>query len=302
MKLAMISAMYENGGNTTHRHLDGHPELFCYPFESQLGTRFTNDELLSFFPFKYRWPVFPLEGSIEGDFRLFFDEEFKTRVLRQDGSKFRDADLQVDENERKAFFVEYMKDKERTTGNLVMAFFSATFKAWKNYNTSGKEKYFLGYSPIIGVDAEKMIGNLPDMKIIHVVRHPLACFAETRRRPFPLSLQRYTFTWNLVQERSLLYAEKYPNNYYVVRYEDLILDSKEAEMKKLAEWLDIDFNESMLAPSFNGKVLDNIYPWGTIDFADMEEQNKRISEIPDDEKKEILWITKYTRAALKYDS
>ena len=31
--LFMISAMYENGGNTTHRFLDGHPELYVYPFE-----------------------------------------------------------------------------------------------------------------------------------------------------------------------------------------------------------------------------------------------------------------------------
>ena len=38
-RLLMIGAMYENGGNTTHRFLDGHPQLFVYPFESQLGTR-----------------------------------------------------------------------------------------------------------------------------------------------------------------------------------------------------------------------------------------------------------------------
>jgi len=37
--LPMKGAMYENGGNTTHRLLDGHPELYVYPFESQLGTR-----------------------------------------------------------------------------------------------------------------------------------------------------------------------------------------------------------------------------------------------------------------------
>ena len=38
MKVIMLSAMYENGGNTTHRMLDGHPGLFVYPFESQVGT------------------------------------------------------------------------------------------------------------------------------------------------------------------------------------------------------------------------------------------------------------------------
>ena len=34
-RLLMLGAMYENGGNTTHRFLDGHPQMFVYPFESQ---------------------------------------------------------------------------------------------------------------------------------------------------------------------------------------------------------------------------------------------------------------------------
>ena len=42
-KFLMISAMYENGGNTTQRFLDGHPQLRVYPFESQLGTRLVSD-------------------------------------------------------------------------------------------------------------------------------------------------------------------------------------------------------------------------------------------------------------------
>ena len=46
-KFIMLSAMYENGGNTTHRLLDGHPELYVYPFESQPGTKYVNDYLLS---------------------------------------------------------------------------------------------------------------------------------------------------------------------------------------------------------------------------------------------------------------
>ncbi len=59
-RLLMLSAMYENGGNVTHRSLDGHPDMFVYPFESQLGTSLVNDPLASMFPLKYRWPVFSL--------------------------------------------------------------------------------------------------------------------------------------------------------------------------------------------------------------------------------------------------
>ena len=71
-KLIMISAMYENGGNTTHRMLDGHPELFAYPYESQLGTSLVSDYMTSYVPFKYRWPEFPLasSGPVEWEARL----------------------------------------------------------------------------------------------------------------------------------------------------------------------------------------------------------------------------------------
>jgi len=70
----MISAMYENGGNTTHRMLNGHPQLFVYPFESQLGTRKVNDFLESAFPQKYRWPSFDFTGSPGDDYQTIIME------------------------------------------------------------------------------------------------------------------------------------------------------------------------------------------------------------------------------------
>src|ERR1700759_4994157 len=89
-RLIMISAMYENGGNTTHRFLDGHPELYVYPFESQLGTRYVNDHLSAMFPVKYRWPVFALDASPEQDYRAIIDEEGKVRARTPFVSKFRE--------------------------------------------------------------------------------------------------------------------------------------------------------------------------------------------------------------------
>ena len=53
-RFLFLTAMYENGGNTTHRLLDGQPQRFCYPFESQLGTKLVSDMMASVFPVKYR--------------------------------------------------------------------------------------------------------------------------------------------------------------------------------------------------------------------------------------------------------
>ena len=72
-RLLMLSAMYENGGNTMHRFLDGHPQMFVYPFESQLGTKLVQDHLTSMFPVKYRWPAFASRSNsvarLQGHYR-----------------------------------------------------------------------------------------------------------------------------------------------------------------------------------------------------------------------------------------
>jgi len=295
----MISAMYENGGNTLHRHMDGHPELFVYPFESQPGTRFVSDELTSMFPFKYRWPVFPLEGEAGSDFELIFDEEAKTRLRRPDGSKFSRVDLEMEESERKALFIKYMEGKPRTTANIMLAFFNATFAAWKNYNKSGKEKFCLGYSPIICVDTARILNDFPDAKILHIVRHPAPSIAETRRRPYPLSLRRYVWIWSLVQHKALFYRHSFPDNFLIVRYEDLLAKKSEA-MKTVAEKLGISFSETMLYPSWNGKKLEDQYPWGTIDKPDEEEQEARVSELSEEELDEVNRISRFFTSELGY--
>src|SRR5437870_3113217 len=115
----MISAMYENGGNTTHRMLDGHPELFVYPFESQLGTSLSSHFIQTLVPFRYCWPEFPLEGNPATDYEMFFDEELKTLARVPSRSKFKDADFKLNEAERKQIFIDLMNGKERTRANLV---------------------------------------------------------------------------------------------------------------------------------------------------------------------------------------
>src|ERR1043166_8158400 len=101
LRLLMIGAMYENGGNTTHRLLDGHPELFVYPFESQLGTRLVTDQLASVFPVKYRWPVFALDATPAQDYAAIIDEETKVRARTPIVSKFRDQPFELSDDERR---------------------------------------------------------------------------------------------------------------------------------------------------------------------------------------------------------
>lgn len=284
--LLMISAMNENGGNTFHRHLDSHPELFVYPFESQLGTRTVSDYLASVFPQKYRWPAFPLSGNFSNDYDLIWDEEMKVRINTPKVSKFQSFEFEVTDKKRKEIFLNLLKGKKRTTKNIVEAFFASTFRAWKSRKSSHKEHIYAGYSPIIAIDSEKIINDFPDAKIIQIVRNPFSSYADTKYRPVPLTLNRYIQSWNIVQMMSISYQKKFAKNVFIYRLEDLF-ENKKKFFERFCIDIGIKYNESLLYPSWNGVKLKNLYPWGHVLLANSDYNRNRAKELSKTERNEI---------------
>lgn len=262
-RLLMIGAMYENGGNTTHRFLDGHPELFVYPFESQPGTRLVNDMLSSVFPVKYRWPVFALEATPAQDYKAIIDEEGKVRSRTPNVSKFRHVPFDMNDDERRRIYEEYVGVSGRGTGNNVAAFFRATFDAWKDYRRSGRETVHVGYSPIITVDSDKILRDLPQAHVLHVVRNPWSAFADTSKRPVPMNLGDYLLGWTLNQYYALLFRDMYPGRVHIVRIEDVMAAPKKT-LGAICDKLGLETSDSLAHASWNGNPLTEVYPWGTI--------------------------------------
>src|SRR5262245_60258779 len=161
-RLLMISAMYENGGNVTHRLLDGHPEMLVYPFESQVGTSLVNDPLTTMFPVKYRWPVFDLAATAEQDFQAIIDEECGVRSRTPHVISVRDAPMGLADVDREMHYVSRVRESGRSAGSNVMAFFGASFDAWKDHRRGPNASVYVGYSPIIGVDTARILRDLPD--------------------------------------------------------------------------------------------------------------------------------------------
>ena len=262
-RLLMIGAMYENGGNTTHRYLDGHPQLFVYPFESQPGTRYVHDMLASMFPVKYRWPVFALESSPYQDYKAIIDEEAKVRARTPHVSKFREMPFDFSDDERCRIYIDYVGESGRSTGDNMAAFFRATFDAWRDYHRTGREVVYVGYSPIITVDADKILRDLPLAHVLHVVRNPWSAFADTLKRPVPMSLENYLLGWTLNQYYALLFRDLYPGRVHIVRTEDVMRDST-ATLAPVCEELGLEVADTLAGVSWNGCPLKEVYPWGTI--------------------------------------
>lgn len=249
---------------------------------------------------KYRWPEFSLSGRIDEDYELIIDEELKRHVKTPFASKFKSADMKLDDKDRKKIFLKLLKNKSRTRANIVQAFFQATFMAWKDYNTSGKEIAYVGYSPIIGIDAEKIFTDFPNGHIIHVIRNPYSAYSDTKKRPVPYSISRYVQTWSIVQLLALHFADLYPDNFHIVRFEDLVADPKKL-FKSLTKKLGISYEKTLEYPSWNGRKLDGIVPWGTIRIPTPKSNMKTMEELSRVEYREIKMRTQTMNKILRYD-
>jgi len=290
--LAMISAGFEHGGNVTHRHLDGHPSLLVYPFESQLGNREFNDFLSSVERVQYRYPEFPEGLSSTELYESIIDEEMKTFLRKRNGSKFRDVNLLLDERVRKARFCEILGEGNHPRAKVIEAFFRSTFDAWTNKAVPVREgSIYVGYSPAIGIDAPRMVRDFPNIKIIHMIRNPFSAYFDTKRRPFPQPILKYLITWNIYHSTANIYANLFPDNMRIFRYEDLV-SSKEMFMRSIADFLGVEFNEIMLYPSWNSVELsDDIAPWGTVLRSSEEYNIELIKHLTSEEKETIAHST-----------
>jgi hypothetical protein len=289
-RLLMLSAMYENGGNTTHRFLDGHPQLFVYPYESQPGTKYVNDHFTSMFPVKYRWPVFSLEATPAEDYKAIIDEECKVRALTPKVSKFRHMPFDFSDQDRQQKYVEHVLKTGRSRANNVAAFYQSTFEAWKDYKRTGKEVFHVGYSPIIVVDADKILTDMPNAHVLHVVRNPWSAYADTKKRPVPLSLHHYMLAWTLNQYHALMYKEKFPDRLHIVRAEDVMEDPKKT-LGAVLEKMGLESSDTLKTPTWNGEKLEEIFPWGTIRTATPEANIATANELSKEEKEAIAAYT-----------
>lgn len=268
-KLLMLSAMYENGGNATHRLLDGHPQMLVYPFESQLGTRLVRDHLRSVLPAKYRWPAFALEATAEEDYDSIIDEELKVRVRTPHVSKFRHVDFDCRDDERRRAFSRQINFAGRSRANIVAAFFRATFESWRNARRGEEQAIFVGYSPAIVVDAQKVLEDFPRAHVLHVVRNPWSAYADTKRRAVPMRLDHYMSIWAMVQHHACVFEQLYRGRLHVLRYEDIV-DHPVETLGRVCESIGLRSSSTLGVPSWNGTSLEAVYPWGTIRHATAE--------------------------------
>lgn len=304
LRMIMVSAWHEQFGNGMLRHLDGHPQLFAYPFESQMATPLSSNMIAGpnhWVPQRYAYPEFSSSVNPEEAYHMMWDQELKTYLRTPHLSKFKDCGILMDEKIRIRKFINACEEQPDlpARAKYVYAFFQSTFDSWTNYSPSGHEDCYVGYIPPIIFDAEKFFKDFPHGHMIHIIRNPYSGYADTIKRPFPFSLTKYCQIWNAAQLHALVYKNKYAGRFHIVYAEDLF-DDKESVMGNLCARLGIRWHDSVLHPSFAGKKMESVYPWGTIKHGTTEANINTMNELTLEQKQQIFVECQPMLAAHKY--
>ncbi len=265
-RLVLISAWNDSGGGFLHRLFDGHPECFVYPFELQLGTALLHDGFESWFRPKYRWPILPEDlgaASPEQLFELFLDDEVKGCLRGRAASKFREFDLELSMEAWRTQFAARLGAAPRTPERVVAAYVGGLFAAWRNRRGSGRERIYLGHCPTIVLDADRLLVDCPEARLIHVVRRPTSGFVDMRRRVPDVEVASYCRKWSLINMLGFYFAEKYPARMTTVRL-DRLIEQQAAELGRLCAWLGLGYDAVLEGPTWNREPLAHLWPFGGV--------------------------------------
>jgi hypothetical protein len=240
-----ILGPHKSGSSLLRNLLDGHPDVFAIPIETHyfsISQRFWINYFL--------WAERPRVKKTD-------PESFVKHIHTYSdvSAKYRDIERSdfIQPEKFRSYLFEHWPDAGNTKDEIIN-YFDAVY-------------YSIHSTPIDKnlVVAEKSVSNaenairlqklFPNAKFIHLVRNPydnLLSFRNYRRK----QKSKFPSLRDLVESLKVNYYYLYKNqelidNYYVLKYEDLVTDTNN-HMQAISKFLEIPFNDTLLMPTTNG--------------------------------------------------
>ena len=247
--LVMISQVQRSGGSLLSQLFDGHPEVHAHPHELKIGN-----------PKKYIWPQIDLRDSPERWFEILF-EDIVVRHLRhgyKKMEKYEDTFLFIflPSLQKEIFFKYFDSVKANTLRDVFDAYMTSYFGAWvNNQNVIGQKKMITAFTPRLAHFQENMksyFSIYPDGKLISIIRDPRNWFPSAVRHNLDKygDIRQALNQWNESAQSMLWNKERYGDRVCIINFDDLVKRT-EAVMHYLAEFLNIQFDDILLTPTFN---------------------------------------------------
>ena len=252
--LALISQIQRSGGTLLAQLFDGHPEIHAHPHELKIGK-----------PKKYIWPKIDLNDNFERWFYILFEDDIIEHFkggYRKERKQDETFSFILLPSLQKKIFLRYLDSVESITLRDVFdAYMTSYFGAWVNYqNSYGQKKYITAFTARLAMDkgnVDSFFEVYPDGRLISIIRDPKNWFPSALRHNEYIKRDKYTdmnlalSQWRESALTTLRNKETYGDKVCIIRFEDLIGKTEEV-MSHLSNFLDIEFDDTLLTPTFNG--------------------------------------------------
>jgi hypothetical protein len=247
--LALISQIQRSGGSMLSQLFDGHPEVHAHPHELKIG-----------YPKKFNWPKIDLDDNPKHWFEILFEDSvvehlqhgYKKMAKYEDTFQFTFApSLQ-----RKIFMKHLNTAATINLRTVFDAYMTSYFGAWiNNQNRLGSKKFVTGFAPRLAMMKNNMksfFDIYPEGRVISVIRDPKNWFpSATRHRLDKYGEIIHALDQWLDSAKSMVINKKqYGDRICIITFEDLVKRTEPA-MHYLAGFLNINFDNILLTPTFN---------------------------------------------------
>jgi hypothetical protein len=168
---------------------------------------------------------------------------------------------------------------------------TSLFNAWlDNQNLYGIDKrWTVAFSPrrAWGDGLDTFFELYPDGRLISILRDPLSWYTSAQGRDPNAEMDVLLGVWKRSATEMLRAAEQFGDRTCVVRFDELVLET-EATMRRLAEFLGIDFAPIMTVPTFNGRPVGANSSFETSETGVVKDPVDRYVEILTDEQQDHI--------------
>jgi hypothetical protein len=247
--LALISQIQRSGGSMLSQLFDGHPQVHAHPHELKFG-----------YPKKYIWPPIDLGDHPERWFEILFEDSVVQHLRHgyKKMEKYEETFLFIFlPSLQKKIFLRYLNSiKTVTLRDVFDAYMTSYFQAWvNNQNLIGVKKYITAFTPrlsMIDTNMASFFYIYPHGRLISVVRDARNWFPSATRHQLDKygDIKKALEQWVDSARSMVRNKQKYGDRVCVITFEDLVRRT-EAVMRYLADFLNLDFDDILLTPTFN---------------------------------------------------
>ena len=197
-----------------------------------------------------------------------------------------DFDYHKFENE---FYKNIFKYRELNSEKYIEIYYDAYFSSWKNELNQSEKEILIFQGPNDYRSAEYVLKENFDIKIIYINRDDYSRIVSNSFRVKKINKNK-TITdiilsdmgHNYSKNRRLLLDKKinelmlrFKNKIFNTSFNKITFETK-TEIKKIADWLDVKYNDLMCKPSLGGRLVDQNYVGRSIDLENFNQNNKEL--------------------------